>query len=78
MSTKYVVNHVKIDCNDSECAHLQVETTGDSYMMAAGLPGTAEKHAQSVTDMAFDMREIIKKDNDMRDDDANADLEVLT
>lgn len=45
-------------------------------MMAAGLPGTAEKHAQSVTDMAFDMREIIKEDNDARDNDMSADLEV--
>lgn len=38
-----------------------METTGDSYMMAAGLPGTAKDHAQSVTNMAFDMREVIEK-----------------
>lgn len=38
----------------------QVETTGDSYMMAAGLPGTVKEHAQAVTNMAFDMRDIIK------------------
>ena len=36
----------------------QVETIGDCYMVAAGLPGTAENHAEAVAEMAFDMREI--------------------
>ena len=33
----------------------QVETVADSYMMTAGLPDTAERHAEAVTNMAFDM-----------------------
>ena len=53
-----------------------METTGDSYMMAAGLPGTAEEHAKSVTNMAFDMREIIEKKNITKESDIHADLEV--
>ena len=55
-----------------------METTGDSYMMAAGLPGTAEEHAQSVTNMAFDMREVIEKKDTASDIDLEADLEVCT
>ena len=37
-----------------------METTGDCYMVAAGLPGTAEHHAEAVTEMAFVMREVGK------------------
>ena len=47
-------------------------------MMAAGLPGTAEEHAQSVTNMAFDMREVIEKKDTASDIDLEADLEVCT
>lgn len=45
-------------------------------MMAAGLPGTAKDHAQSVTDMAFDMREVIEKKYTSNKIDFEADLEV--
>ena len=55
----------------------KVETTGDSYMMAAGLPGTATDHAQSVTDMAFDMRNIIEEKDVTTGTGVHADLEVL-
>ena len=45
-------------------------------MMAAGLPGTAEEHAQSVTDMAFDMRGITSKKDTTTNLDVSTDLEV--
>lgn len=45
-------------------------------MMAAGLPGTAKQHAQSVTNMAFDMREVIEKQEASSDIDLHADVEV--
>ena len=54
-----------------------METTGDSYMMAAGLPGTASEHAQSVTNMAFDMREIIERKAITSETDIEANLEVV-
>ena len=44
--------------------------------MAAGLPGTAEEHAQSVTDMAFDMRGITSKKDTTTNLDVSTDLEV--
>lgn len=46
-------------------------------MMAAGLPGTAVEHAQSVTDMAFDMRNIIEEKDVTTGTGVHADLEVL-
>ena len=46
-------------------------------MMAAGLPGTATRHAQSVTNMAFDMREIIEKKGVTREAGVDAALEVF-
>ena len=47
-------------------------------MMAAGLPGTAVEHAQSVTDMAFDMRDIIEEKDVTTGTGIHADLEVLS
>lgn len=41
-----------------------METVGDSYMMTAGFPDTAEKHAEAVTNMAFEMRLIVTWMND--------------
>lgn len=46
-------------------------------MMAAGLPGTAKEHAQSVTDMAFDMRRVIEKNKALTNGD-DVDLEVFS
>ena len=45
-------------------------------MMAAGLPGTAKDHAQSVTNMAFDMREVIEKKDATNKADFEANIEV--
>ena len=45
-------------------------------MMAAGLPGTAKDHAQSVTNMAFDMREVIEKKDATNKVDFEATIEV--
>ncbi len=42
---------------------MQVETVADSYMMAAGFPDTAKKHAHAVTKMAFEMRREVKEMN---------------
>ena len=47
-------------------------------MMAAGLPGTAKEHAQSVTNMAFDMREVIDKKDAAKEVNFEAGLEVCT
>ena len=41
----------------------QVETVADSYMMTAGFPDTAERHAEAVTNMAFDMRREVTEFN---------------
>ncbi|XP_064392745.1 guanylate cyclase soluble subunit beta-2-like isoform X3 [Halichondria panicea] len=41
----------------------KVETVADSYMMAAGFPDTAKKHAHAVTKMAFEMRREVKEMN---------------
>ena len=34
---------------------LQVETSGDAYMIVAGVPETSETHAQNVADFSLDM-----------------------
>jgi hypothetical protein len=47
-------------------------------MMAAGLPGTTKHHAQSVTNMAFDMRDVIERKDATNEVDFAADLEVYT
>ena len=39
----------------------QVETIGDAYMVAAGVPEVSDKHAQKSAEMALDMQMASRK-----------------
>lgn len=39
---------------------LQVETIGDGYMLAGGIPDRTPKHADNVADMALEMLRVIE------------------
>ena len=49
-----------IEWISSNFCFVQVETIGDGYMLAGGIPTRTKEHADNVADMALKMLEIIK------------------
>lgn len=47
-------------CSNVLCCCRQVETTGDEYMVVSGAPVICKHHAQSICNMALDMRDGVR------------------